>query len=129
MLKTGANFSEPIFWSRETIGCMAQLPAATFRGLPKPGDTDNNLLRKIDEILSTGLGVGGVDWVTDTAVHTGDWWVFHAVTDCVIGAITYKAGTSTGSPVGLTIKGGDRLYGNIISLTLASGDGELYRAV
>lgn len=108
---------------------MAQQSAATFRALPKSGDQTNNLLWKINEILATGLGVGGVEWVTDTAAHTGDFWVFHALDDCVIAAITYKTGTATGSPVGKTVKGGDRIYGNIISLTLTSGTGELYKAV
>lgn len=79
--------------------------------------------------LSTGLGWSGVDWVTTTAAQTGQLWnIFHAVTDCVISSVTYKPGTSTGSPAGLTLKAGDRIYGWITGLTLTSGAGELYRA-
>lgn len=96
--------------------------------VPRLDDTEARLAFKAAAILATGLGLSGTDWVTDTGTHTGQFWCFHAVTDCVIAAITYKDGTSTGSPVGLTIKGGDRIYGNILSLRLTSGAGELYRA-
>jgi hypothetical protein len=85
------------------------------------------LLYKIDGLLATGLGLGGVDWVTDTAAHAGTWWIFHAVSDSVISAITYATGFSSGSAAGQTVKAGDRIYGPITSLTLASGAGELYR--
>jgi hypothetical protein len=101
--------------------------AISFGAVPTFGDGDNRLLLKIALNLATGLGILGVDWVTDTAAHVGNWWAFHAVTDCVIAAVSYAPNTSSGSAAGVTVKAGDRLYGQIISLTLTSGTGELYR--
>jgi hypothetical protein len=101
--------------------------AKSFGAVPVFGDMDNRLLFKIASSLATGLGIAGIDWVTDTAAHIGSWWAFHAVTDCVLGEVLYAPGTSTGDGSGVTIKAGDRIYGQIISMTLVSGDGELYR--
>ena len=79
-------------------------------------------------VLTAGLGLGGSDFIADAVAHNGDWVIFHALEDSVITAITYKPGTTSGSLAGKTIKAGDRIYGEIISLQLASGSGELYRA-
>jgi hypothetical protein len=103
-------------------------PTTNVVSLPRHDDTEQRLLFKTAALIATGLGVGGVDWVSDTSAHVGHWWVFHAVTASVITDIQYKAGTSTGFPTGVTLAAGDRIYGDIISLTLASGIGELYRA-
>jgi hypothetical protein len=105
-----------------------QVLAKGFGVFPKLDDTQQRLEWKIASLLFAGMGLAGNVWVTDNAAHTGNFWCFHAVTDCVIAAITYATGTSTGSPVGLTVKAGDRIYGNILSLTLSSGSGELYIA-
>jgi hypothetical protein len=103
--------------------------AKSFLVFPRYDDTQARLQWKTTALLYVGMGLAGVDWVSDGVAHTGDWWVFHAVTDCVISDITYEAGYSSGSPAGVTIKAGDRVYGRIKSLTLTSGTGELYRAV
>lgn len=79
-------------------------------------------------MIHSGLGLAGADWVTDTAAHSGLWWIFQAVEDCVIADIQYAAGFSSGSGAGATLLAGDRLYGQIVSLTLTSGRGVLYRA-
>lgn len=102
--------------------------AATSFFEPRNDDTIQRIEWKSARMLFTGLGLAGVDWVTDTAAHNGSWWIFHAVTDCVIAAVSYVPGASSGSPAGLTLKAGDRIYGPITSLTLTSGSGELYRA-
>lgn len=99
--------------------------AASERILPRHDDIDKQF--KIAAILATGLGLGGVDWVTDGFPHTGDWWCFHAVNNCTIASITYQPGTSSGNPAGAVLNAGDRIYGHIISITLTSGTGELYR--
>lgn len=89
---------------------------------PRNDDTAQRLLVKIANILGTGLGIAGVVRVADTAAHAGTFSVFHAITDCVISAIS----GDTGAAAGDTIKAGDRIYGGITSLTLTSGTGELY---
>lgn len=93
---------------------------------PLHSDDIQALLRKIGSYLATGLGLYGVKSVTNTATNTGNFWIYHALTDSVIAAITYADGSS--GPVGQTVKAGDRIYGQITSLTLTSGTGELYNA-
>lgn len=88
---------------------------------------EHRLAFKTAAILATGLGLGGNDFVTDTSAHSGDWWCFHAFSDCVFTTLTYRPGTSGGSIGSAVLKGGDRIYGNIIAVKLASGEGELYR--
>jgi hypothetical protein len=94
---------------------------------PLLDDTAQRLLWKIANSLYTGLGLSGAERVNDTATHTGAYWVFHAITDCVLTSISYGNPTG-GAAAGDTIKAGDRIYGNITSLRLLSGTGELYRA-
>lgn len=103
---------------------------ATARTMIYPliSDDKNRLDWKTANFLFTGLGLAGVDWVTDTVMHSGKWWIFHAVSDCVLTAVNYEVGYSSGSPAGLTLKAGDRIYGPILSIQLTSGQGELYRA-
>lgn len=105
---------------------MAANAFSTFH--PRIEDMVQRLGWKTASVLFAGLGLAGVDWVSDTTVHAGDWWVFHAVTDCVLTGINYSPGKSSGSPSGVTIKAGDRIYGPITSIQLTSGTGELYRA-
>jgi hypothetical protein len=95
---------------------------------PDPQDTEQRLLFKIASLLASGLGTAGVDIVTDTSTKTGNWWIFHALTDVVVESATYKTGYSTGSLAGQTVKAGDRIYGPFISFKLTSGSGELYRS-
>jgi hypothetical protein len=103
-------------------------PTQNVRNLPKLDDTEQRLLYKLVATLTTGLGLGGVDIVSDTGSHSGDWQIFHALSDTVFISVTYRNGTSSGSMAGQTLKAGDRIYGNIINVVLASGSGELYRS-
>jgi len=100
--------------------------AKSYAVRPRYDDTQARLQQKATALLFGGLGLAGVDVVSGAML--GKWWVFHAITDCVITSITYEPGTSTGSLAGVTIKAGDRIYGNILGLSLTSGTGELYRA-
>lgn len=101
---------------------------------PRLDDTQQRLDFKIASLLYAGQGLAGVDIISDSAVHSNPpiqsapWWIFHAITACVIANVTYAPGTSTGSLSGVTLSAGDRIYGNILSLQLTSGTGELYRA-
>jgi len=95
---------------------------------PRLDDALQRLTFKVASYLATGLGLGGVDHYADTAKHDGNWWCLHAVGDTVITSISYKPNTSSGSLAGATVLGGDRIYGQIISITLASGRVEMYRA-
>lgn len=105
-------------------------PTQEVRLRPYSGDTDNNLLRKQVAILATGLGLGGVDVITDSTSHTGDWAIFHALEDTVINSITFQTGYPTsGDITGRTIKAGDRLYVQFKQIKLTSGSGNAYRVV
>lgn len=93
---------------------------------PLMSDDIQALLRKIATYLAEGLGLFGVKAITGAATSTGKFWVFHAITDSVVASVTYADGsTFTG---GSTVKAGDRIYGQIVSITLTSGTGELYIA-
>lgn len=105
---------------------MAQNAMTFFQ--PNLTDLSQRLEWKTALMLFSGLGLAGVDWVRDTAEHTGKWWIFHAVTDCVLASVTYTSGYSTGTAAGVTVLAGDRIYGPITALRLTSGTGELYRA-
>lgn len=98
--------------------------------LPERPDLQQNLIWKIAVVLAAQVSLSGVDWVRDTAVHTGTWLGYHAVTDSVIAAVTYFQGQNppTGNPNGLTLKAGDRIWGEIVSFQLTSGAGELIRS-
>lgn len=104
-------------------------PTINVKGKPASGDTDNQLLRKIDGILATGAGLGGVDQFSDAAAHTGNWAILHAITDVFITSITYAPGTQGGSGLaGRTLLAGDRVYGDIRGFQAFSGTYELYRS-
>jgi hypothetical protein len=107
--------------------CLVMANAVSFIQ-PLNNDTEQRLLTKATAILFTGLGLAGVDQISDTSAHTGNWNIFHAVSDCVISAISYFPGSQTGTLAGQTLKAGDRIYGRILGLTLTSGTGELYRS-
>ncbi len=99
--------------------------------LPVGDDNQQRLLYKTLAVLSAGLGVGGSDYVADTATHnsSGEWVIIHAVTDTVFASVTYKPGfPHTGSLAGVTLKAGDRIYGEITAFQLTSGSVEAYRA-
>jgi hypothetical protein len=103
-------------------------PGSTYSpAVPRNDDTQQRLEWKIACILSSGLGLGGVVGIAGPASRTGRFWIFHALTDCVIGAVAYMDGSTF--VAGTTLKAGDRIYGRMSALTLTSGTGELYKAV
>lgn len=96
------------------------------------GDNEVMSLRKVVRALLAGLGLYGCDIITDTAAHNSGspstgWWIFHALEDTTFTSVTFKSGTSAGSLASKTLAKGDRIYGNIIGIQLASGSGILYR--
>lgn len=95
---------------------------------PLNDDTAQRLLWKVGNLLYTGLGLAGSTRVAGTAVHTGKYWVFHALTDTVVASITYNSDAPGAIAAGDTIKAGDRIYGRITSFAATSGTGELYAA-
>ncbi len=99
---------------------------------PAQGDNTNNYLYKMLAVLAAGLGMGGSDYVADASPHAatfGEWVIIHAVTDTVFASVTYKPGfPHTGSLAGVTLKAGDRIYGEITAFQLTSGSVEAYRA-
>ncbi len=107
---------------------MAQLPypARTFGpSLPRLDDTAQRLLWKIAELLSVGLGGNGVLAVTGAGTYTGLFGVYHALSDTVVTSVTYSDGSTFLG--GATVKAGDQIAGNITSIVIASGTGELYK--
>lgn len=104
-------------------------PTTNVKYLPRHDDTEQRLLVKIAAALTVGIGLGGSDYVSDATSHTGNWLILHAIEDTVISSLTYRSGTRGGASLaGKTIKAGDRLYGEIVSIQLTSGSVELYRA-
>ncbi len=107
---------------------MAQLPypARTFGpSLPRNDDTAQRLLWKIAELLSVGLGGNGVLAVTGAGTYTGLFGVYHALTDTVVTSVAYSDGSTFAS--GATVRAGDQIAGNITSIVISSGTGELYK--
>jgi hypothetical protein len=100
-------------------------PARTFGPTkPRNDDTAQRLLWKIAELLSVGLGGNGVEAVTGAGTFTGLYGVYHALTDTVVASVTYSDGSTF--PAGSTVKAGDQIAGNITSIVITSGTGELY---
>lgn len=77
------------------------------------------------ELLSTGIGLGGSQVISDNERYNGKWKVITAITDIVIDE--YVDSKMTGTVVGLTIKQGDSLGGSITSIKLISGSAILYQ--
>lgn len=103
-------------------------PARTFGpNQPRNDDTAQRLLWKIAELLAVGLGGNGVEAVTGAGTFTGLYGVYHAITDTVITSVTYSDGSTFAS--GATLKAGDQIAGNIKSIVIASGTGELYKRI
>lgn len=107
---------------------MASLPqpGKTFGPLqPLINDDSQRLLWKIATLLSIGLGGAGVLAVTGAGTYTGPFAIYHALTDTVVASVAYN--DSSTFLAGATVKAGDRIYGNIKSIVITSGTGELYR--
>lgn len=73
------------------------------------------------------LGAKGAVIITDTAVHTGPFYSFKAISQCVVDTAVLESSV-TGSLNGLTILAGDTvmLY-RITSIKLTSGAGVAYK--
>lgn len=95
---------------------------------PSRDDTQQLLAWRTACMLYSGLGLMGAQRVADTAPHSGNFWIFHAITNCIIASITYNSVFPGGASAGDTIVAGDRIYGQIQSITLSAGTGELYVA-
>jgi len=94
-----------------------------FRELrSRQADSDNDSLRKIVDALAIALGQRGHDRYSGaTAATAGEWAILHAIAASVVTVI--RDGTSEAISLGA----GDRIYGQITSVTVSSGDVELYR--
>jgi len=68
---------------------------------------------------SLSLGQLGGIVIADTEVHTGDWGILHALTAVVFTAVT--SSTLSGSLAGVTLYGGDTIFGRFSSIQLTSG--------
>jgi hypothetical protein len=86
-------------------------------------DSDNDLLRKIADALAIGLGQRGHDRFNGaTAATDGEWAVLHALSAATVTVVR------DGSTETISLAAGDRIYGAITNVTVASGDVEVYRA-
>lgn len=94
---------------------------------PQHDDSAQRLAYKQAKAIAVGMGLSGNDIVEDTTKHDGQWWCLHALNECVFTAVVFANGTSTGSLAGKTLAKGDRIYGRILSFTLASGVAIAYR--
>lgn len=96
----------------------------SFRDLRAlPGDTDNKLYQKIADVLAIALGQRGHDRFNGaTSATAGTWAILHAITASVV-TVTRDGVTEAG----ISLIAGDRIYGQISSVTVTSGDVELYR--
>ncbi|MBT6046644.1 MAG: hypothetical protein HOG49_07475 [Candidatus Scalindua sp.] len=67
-----------------------------------------------------GLGQGGFNSITDTALNTGNWVAFKAVHgDAIIASSTSATGDNL--PASMTLSEGDVVYGDFTAVTLSSG--------
>ena len=108
---------------------MASLPypGASFpASKPRNDDTAQRLLWKIAVLLSEGLGGGGVVGATAGTYASGPYAIYHAFTDTSITTVTYTDGSTQSS---ISLKAGDQIGGSIASIVIASGTGELYKAI
>ncbi len=89
-------------------------------------DGEVPVLRKIAASNAVGLGQYGATVISDTNEVTGTFAVLHALTDVVFASVT--AVDWTGSLATVTLKAGDKLFGNFLSVTLTSGTLVAYNA-
>ena len=82
------------------------------------------------DAISGSMGGGGIERVSDTAVHTAatgrNYINFHAVAACVVAAVTVDSNYSVvGTLAALPLAAGDNLTMTMRSFQLTSGDGYL----
>jgi len=93
----------------------------SFRDLRAVGhETDNKLFQKMTDTLAIALGQRGHDRYT-SGTNLGEWAILHALAASTVTVI--REGTTET----ITLIAGDRIYGQITSVTVTSGDVELYR--
>lgn len=86
-------------------------------------DTAHKLEQKLVDILAIALGQRGHDRFNGaTSATSGEWAILHAITAATVTVI--RDGITE---AGITLIAGDRIYGQISSVTVTSGDVELYR--
>lgn len=82
------------------------------------------------------LGADGFDIISDTTLSSpgvgARWYMLKALTDVVISACNVTNGRKNRADdvnalTGLTIKAGDQVFGEFVSITLTSGTALLYR--
>ena len=71
------------------------------------------------ELLNTSIGLGGSKVISDTARHSGKWKVIHILADTIFNE--YTDSVMSGNFLGVTIKQGTTLGGDISVIKLTSG--------
>ena len=71
-------------------------------------------------ILNASFGQGGIEFVNDTAVHSGNFVYLLPLSDCVFATLTGQLVTGN-SMIGVTFPKGIPIPGNISSISLTSG--------
>lgn len=89
---------------------------------PSCNDSDHDLLAKIDHLLSVAAGRFGNDHLLTGGTATGEWTILHALADSTVTIVR------NGVSETLNITAGDRIYGEITSIVVNSGDVELYKS-
>lgn len=85
-------------------------------------DSENKHLSKITDTLAIAMGQRGHDRFSGaTSATAGEWAILHAITAATL-TVTRDAIVET-----ISLAAGDRIYGYITSVTVASGDVELYK--
>lgn len=92
------------------------------RFCPNFDDLPQRLAYKMACYLNTGLGQGGITYISAGETKTGGpFCVLHAWEDTLITAITFAPGSANGTCVGRVLLAGDREYFICTSITIGSG--------
>ena len=77
------------------------------------------------ELKRAELGQYGATFISDTAVHAGDWYAIQVVADATFNALTdnWDGNTNTG----VAFSAGAILYGHFTSIDLTSGSVIAYK--
>jgi hypothetical protein len=106
---------------------MASLPvnAASYGIVPKLDSTVQRLVFDIACALISSTGLLGTIFLNSTAVQSGSFSKYVALTNSVIATVTVNGSTETG----VTVPAGSTFAGNITSFQLTSGTGQLYKSI
>lgn len=101
-------------------------------GIPAGFSTEAKQNAQLDQGATrfhSEMGLYGSDFIADTAVHTGVYYGFIAISDASISAITLGANSSGGSALaGVSLLAGQQILAHFTSITLASGTVQLIKA-